>query len=67
MVGPTSSAMIDEVRGIYHEDTGCTVYGEDVAYDMINSTSDCSPEFLAALLISHALGNKAYLLDFHSG
>jgi hypothetical protein len=50
-----------------HEDTSCTVDGEYVAYDMINPTSDCSPEFLAALLISHALDNKTYLLDFHGG
>jgi hypothetical protein len=53
--------------GTYHEDTGCAVDGEDVAYDMINSTSDCTPKFLTALLISHALGNETYLLDFHSG
>jgi hypothetical protein len=50
-----------------HEDTGCTVDGEYVAYDMIDSTSDCSTEFLSALLISHALDIGTYLLDFHSG
>jgi hypothetical protein len=50
-----------------HEDTGCTVDGEDVAYDMIDSTSDCSPEFLSALLISHTPVIMTYLLDFHCG
>jgi hypothetical protein len=50
-----------------HEDTCCTVDGEDVAYDMIDSTCDCSPEFLTALLISQALEDVTYLLDFHSG
>jgi hypothetical protein len=50
-----------------HEDTGCTVDGEYVAYDMIDSTSDCSPEFLSALLISQALEDVTYLLDFHGG
>jgi hypothetical protein len=50
-----------------HEDTGCTVDGEDVAYDMIDSTRDCSAEFLAALLINQAHEDVTYLLDFHSG
>lgn len=50
-----------------HEDTSCTVDGEDVAYDMIDSTSDCTSKFLAALLISHDLEDKTYLLDFHGG
>jgi hypothetical protein len=50
-----------------HEDTSCTVDGEDVAYDMIDSTRDCSSKFLTALLISYTLEDVTYLFDFHSG
>ena len=39
----------------HHEYTGCTVDGEDVANDMIHSTSKCPAKLLATLQIKSGL------------